>query len=153
MFAALLVRSEDEEGTRWWQDIDREHAHAHHSVAAEPPPPPPVVTTPPPVIAPIASKPKLDAEDIENAASTTRNLTNRCWSISLKHRPLNAMEVKRVVATLSVEPDGHVAHLDLVGVPDGDDGGLRACLATVIGSWHMPATKASGSYDVTLAFQ
>ena len=144
VFTALLVRSDDEEGTRWWHDIEHEH-HRHAvvvpAVAPTPPPPPPA-----------NAKPRLQAEDIEDAASTTRALTNRCWAISLKHRPLNAMEVKRVVATLAVETDGHVTHIDLAGVPD-DDGGLRGCLTTVLSGWHMPATKTAASYDVTLAFQ
>jgi hypothetical protein len=156
VFTALLVHSP--EGMQWWQELDHEPAAVVEfgSLGSldEVPLVPPVVssrvTRPRP---PANAKVRLDADDIESAATTTRALTERCWAMSLKHRPLNALEVHRVVATLAIETDGSVSKIDLVGVPDGDDGGLRSCLTTVVGGWRMPATKAAASYDVTLAFQ
>ena len=138
VFAAMLVRSDDWEGTRWWHDID--HERPIHADAPSVAPPPPAKT-------------KLSGEDFEDAANKTRQLTNRCWAMSLKHQPLNAMNVKRVVATLVVEADGHVARVDLAGIPDDDDGGLRGCVTTVLASWRLPVAKTANSYDVTLAFQ
>jgi hypothetical protein len=145
IFVAMLVRSDDEEGTRWWHDIDdhpRKGAHADVPKAGKPSVPP----------IPVVAKKHLDAEDIENAAAANKQLTNRCWSMALKHAPNLPLGIHHVSVSLAVETDGHVSHLDIDGIPE-DDGGLAGCLATVMMGWHMPVTSTAASYDVTLAFQ
>jgi hypothetical protein len=83
---------------------------------------------------------RLAAADIERVVQSHRAFVKRqCWEPALAAKPKGAPSSARLMAVLTVMPDGHVG---MANVSGGDDfPNLAACVQSNVLNWRFPPSQ------------